>query len=293
MDWLLVQLSVGRDWSEIVCAALEDMGAIAVTTKSADDEACYEEGPQSQPPWRDLCITGLFPAVRAPEPIIEGVKQALCWEQPPAYRIDQLEDREWENVTAESFRPRRVGHRLWVCPSWCDPPRPRDVNIILDPGLAFGTGTHASTALCLDWLSRHELGGLEVIDYGCGSGILAIAALKLGAARVWGVDIDPRALSVSEGNANRNGVGTEYSALCPKDLSQSQRADVVMANILANTLTRLAPRLSRLVKTGGRLLLSGLLKDQGKLVSSHYQASFSFEQNCREDWLLMIGTKRW
>lgn len=292
MSWLRVQFFVENHWSQTVCDALQAAGALAVTTQCADDQACYQGQLATLPLWEHLAITGLFPARQKPEPVVGAIGRVLGHHGLPRHRIDYLDDRDWECAWLDSFQPRQVGRRLWVCPTQCEPPRPEAVNILLDPGLAFGTGTHATTGLCLDWLSRNPPVGLDVVDYGCGSGILAIAALKLGASYARGVDIDPQALSVSEDNARHNRVKSRFRALLPNDLPKAQTADVVIANILANTLIALAPRLSSMMRSGGHLLLSGILKDQGALVKSHYSPSFLFEQHCRDDWLLLAGIRQ-
>ena len=291
MAWLRVQFFVDNDWSQRVSDALEAVGAIAVIIQSANDDACYDSDYGERPAWQKVCVTGLFPGDYFPDLIIDAVATVLgC--QPSRYRVNRVEDQDWEQVSLDSFQPIMVGHHLWICPSWSQPPQREHVNIILDPGLAFGTGTHPTTALCLDWLSRNELQRLKVVDYGCGSGILAIAALKLGASCACGVDIDPRALTVSEDNAERNGVRSQFRAALPHELTEEVKADIVIANILANTLATLAPRLCTLVRTGGRLLLSGILEDQGDMVSCHYRPQFALERFRRDNWLLIVGTKR-
>jgi len=183
------------------------------------------------------------------------------------------------------------GANLWVVPSWLTPPEPDAANIILDPGMAFGTGTHATTAMCLEWLAAHPPRNLEVIDYGCGSGILAIAALKLGAAHALATDTDPQALTVSHENAERNQVTGRLALYLPDALPAQASADVLLANILAGPLVQLAPRLTALVRPGGRLILSGLLASQVAEVETAYATHFVFERRVHDGWAMLAAQK--
>jgi ribosomal protein L11 methyltransferase len=186
----------------------------------------------------------------------------------------------------------RFGERLWVCPGDRDPPEPDAVNILLDPGLAFGTGTHATTALCLEWLDANPPAGQAIIDYGCGSGILAIAALKLGAQQAWTVDIDPQALLACTQNAQRNQVAGSMTPITPEQLPDT-RVDLIMANILAGPLMTLAPRFAALIHRGGRLILSGILLHQAAEVSAAYADHFDFAPlRRRQGWVLLTATRR-
>lgn len=198
----------------------------------------------------------------------------------PGYRISQIADRDWVRLTQSQFAPIRVSSRLWIVPSWHALPDPNAINIILDPGLAFGTGSHPTTRLCLDWLEEHLVPGSSVIDYGCGSGILAIAAAKLGAARVQGVDIDDQAVLSSRENARRNGVAADFAHVNEAALAPAQ---IVLANILSNPLKALAPLLARLTMPGGRLVLSGLLSTQSAEVSETYRPWFEIESSAVDE----------
>lgn len=207
-------------------------------------------------------------------------------------RVEILEDKDWEREWMENFHPMQFGQRLWICPSWRDVPDPEAVNVMLDPGLAFGTGTHPTTALCLTWLDGQELGGQTVIDYGCGSGILGIAALKLGAGRVIGVDIDPQAIEASRENAARNGVENGVELYLPADRPQLQ-ADVLVANILAGPLRELASDIASLVKPGGRLALSGILATQAEEVRAAYLPWFEMDAPVeQEEWVRLSGIRK-
>ncbi len=214
-----------------------------------------------------------------------------------ACQLQTLPDRDWQTVWQERFKPMRFGTNLWVCPSWCTPPQGDAINVFIDPGLAFGSGNHPSTQLCLEWLAQYTFEGESVIDYGCGSGILAIAALKLGAQCAWGVDNDPRARQVSQNNAAHNGVAERYEALPPEALPESLATDIVLANILARPLIELAPHLISLLRPGGSLVLAGLLEDQLATVSRQYARKLDLETHFYREgasghrWTMLVGTK--
>jgi ribosomal protein L11 methyltransferase len=214
--------------------------------------------------------------------------------QADRYRVEILEDRDWERAWMEHYRPMQFGRRLWVCPGWLGPPEPGAVNLLLDPGLAFGTGTHPTTALCLEQLDGLALAGRTVVDYGCGSGILALAALKLGAAMALGVDTDPQALSASRENARRNAIATQDLELVPPRDIDSRRwehvAHVVIANILAGPLVELSDRLLQLLRPGGTLLLSGLLESQSTALCDHYADRIRLHvAGERDSWVCLRG----
>lgn len=192
----------------------------------------------------------------------------------------------------DRYHPIKVGRGLWICPSWREPVEPDAVNVILDPGLAFGTGTHATTALCLEWLAELDLHGRQVIDYGCGSGILAVAALKLGAARAWATDLDPQALEVARENAARNQVVDRLSVCEPAQLPMGLQGDVVVANILATALVELAPMLIACTRNHGQIALSGIMAHQADDVADAYRDTFELARRNREDWVLLTGRKR-
>ncbi|MDU6435567.1 MAG: 50S ribosomal protein L11 methyltransferase, partial [Pantoea sp.] len=209
------------------------------------------------------------------------------------HKIEQIEDKDWEREWMDNFHPMRFGERLWICPSWRDVPDPDAVNVMLDPGLAFGTGTHPTTSLCLSWLDGLDLAGKTVIDFGCGSGILAIAALKLGAAQAIGIDIDPQAIQASRDNAERNGVADRLSLYLPHQQPENLQADVVVANILAGPLRELAPLISVLPKTGGHLGLSGVLASQADGVCEAYADRFTLDPVAeKEEWCRITGVRR-
>ncbi|EGH94753.1 ribosomal protein L11 methyltransferase, partial [Pseudomonas amygdali pv. lachrymans str. M302278] len=211
----------------------------------------------------------------------------------PEHSAEVIEDQDWERSWMDNFQPMCFGQRLWIVPSWHAAPQPDAVNLLLDPGLAFGTGTHPTTALCLEWLDGQDLKDCNVLDFGCGSGILAIAALLLGAEQAVGTDIDVQALEASRDNAGRNNIAAErFPLYLPEDLPP-QQADVLVANILAGPLVSLAPQLTTLIKTGGRLALSGILAEQGEDVAAAYAESFDLDPIANRDgWVRITGRRR-
>ena len=225
---------------------------------------------------------------------VEDVKQSIENMLPDVcsnLKVESLGDRDWSTTWRDSFHKMQFGNRLWVCPTGESVPDEDAVVISLDPGLAFGTGTHATTALCLEWLDANQPAGRQVIDYGCGSGILAIAACKLGAAHVVAVDIDPQALQATRANGASNGVAEEFNVLFPSELATAP-VDLVLANILANPLIELADTLVDLVMPGGRIVLTGILAEQADAVMAAYDQWFTFhEPVCREEWVLLEGER--
>jgi ribosomal protein L11 methyltransferase len=271
---------------------LIEAGAQAVTLEDSADAPVYEPAPGETPLWPRTRVVGLFDAAVDVAAVQAALCTALGVEQLPGWRVEALADRDWERAWLESFRPMRFGRRLWVCPSEYPPPEPEAVNIRLDPGLAFGTGTHATTALCLEWLDSANLAGKRVLDYGCGSGILAIAAAQLGAHAVWAVDIDPQALTATRDNAARNGMADRVSTCLPEELPAMQ-VDVLLANILAGPLVELAPRLVSLLRPDATLVLSGILEDQAASVMGAYREFCSLAPPvARDGWVRLVGVKR-
>ncbi len=291
MPWLKLRLRADKERAQACADTLERLGALAVSLEDAGDEPQFDIGQSEPEAWNDTWVSGLFPIDTSAQTLLDQLAQDCALTDPP-YDVELVPDQDWERVWMDRFKPLRFGQRLWVCPSWLTPPDPGAVTIILDPGLAFGTGTHATTALCLEWLARQSLAGQTLADYGCGSGILAIAALKLGARRAYGVDCDPQALAVSRENAARNAVAERLELLTPETLAPGLCVDVVQANILAGPLMALAGVLTRLVRPGGRLVLSGLLAEQVDEVSVHYGEDFRFTREIREGWAMLCGTRR-
>ena len=292
MPWLQVRLAITPDQAETYEDALLEVGAVSVTFMDAEDQPIFEPDLGTTPLWSHTHLLALFEADTDPDSLVAHL-QLLTGGALPEHRIERIEDQDWERSWMDNFQPMRFGRRLWIVPSWHTAPEPEAVNLLLDPGLAFGTGTHPTTALCLEWLDGQELAGCSVLDFGCGSGILAIAALLLGAPQAVGTDIDPQALEASRDNAGRNGIEPARFALyLPADLPQ-QAADVVVANILAGPLVALAPQLTRLVKPGGRLALSGILAEQAEEVRAAYNEAFVLEPTALKDgWVRISGIRR-
>jgi ribosomal protein L11 methyltransferase len=272
MTWL--QLRVDTQRAEI--AAWEDhllvSGAVAVTLEDNADQPLLEPGVGETPLWNLTRITGLYPADADMQRVLQDLPEHLLQAANP--RVEILEDKDWEREWMQHYRPMQFGDRLWVCPSWLEPPEPDAVNLLLDPGLAFGTGTHPTTALCLTQIDGLSLSGQTIVDYGCGSGILAVAGLKLGATRALCVDNDPQALAACRDNAARNNIAPEQLTVAfPQDVLQdnwSHSADVVVANILAGPLIELSDTLIHFLQPNGTLLLSGLLQSQAEPLCAHY-----------------------
>ncbi len=287
--WLQLTLAARQHSPDQLEDALLLAGAIAVTLRDAEDQPVLEPPPGETPLWRHTRVTGLFDAQTDIEVIKQLLRHALHSEKLPECCLEQVEARDWTRAWLDDFHPMRFGRRLWVCPSHQAPPEPGAVTVRLDPGLAFGTGTHPTTALCLEWLDNATLNDKVIIDYGCGSGILAIAAAKLGARRVWAVDIDPQALLACDDNIADNGVADLVMVSEPAELS-AHKADVLLANILAGVLIGLAPRFAELIKSGGAVVLSGVLAYQAGEVEAAFSPWFKFgARRRREDWVLLQG----
>lgn len=292
MPWLKLKLQVAETQAQPLTEALEEWGAISVTLEDAADQPMFETHWDKTPLWSQVNVTGLFPERTDTGDILARVNTLLGLAQTPPHEIETLGDEDWARSWMTRYKPLEVGRRLWIVPSWCTPPEPEAVNIILDPGLAFGTGDHPTTSMCLAWLSEQTLTGKTLLDYGCGSGILSIAALKLGAAQTWAVDIDPQALDVTRRNAELNGIRAGLQVALPAELPPDFQADIVIANILFGTLIELAPEIKARVRPGGWLVLSGLLgRDQAVEVRPHYDPPFAFEQRERQQWMLLTGHK--
>lgn len=292
MSWLQLRLDCEPAQVEQLEALLLDSGAVAVTMEDNADQPVLEPAVGETPLWRQTRLTGLYLAdtdmaavlAQFPDPLLDACNQ----------RIEILEDKDWEREWIQHYQPMQFGSRLWVCPSWLAPPAPEAVNLLLDPGLAFGTGTHPTTALCLAELDGMDLQGQRVIDYGCGSGILAVAALKLGAAEALGVDNDPQALMASRDNARRNGISDDrFAVALPGDYDAGHwqaSTDTVIANILAGPLMTLSDTLLACLRPGGTLLLSGLLATQAGALVDHYAPRIQLDvAGKREDWVCLRG----
>jgi ribosomal protein L11 methyltransferase len=273
-------------------AALYEFGALAVTLEDAADQPLLEPKPGEAPLWDLSRVTGLFDQSADPDLLLQQLQTALGAIVCDQLRIQRVAQQQWERAWMEHYQPMDFGRRLSIYPSHITPADPARINIVLDPGLAFGTGTHPTTALCLRWLDAENITGKLCIDYGCGSGILAIAALKLGASSVYGVDIDPQALTASRDNAQRNGLHAGLQLATPDKLPV-QQADILLANILSNTIIELADTLLALLKSGGRLVLSGILSEQAADVIAAYETACTFDKTVEDaGWVLLAATKK-
>jgi ribosomal protein L11 methyltransferase len=290
MPFLQLILDIGKADPEPLEEALFAIGALSVTLEDAADDPILEPAPGALPLWPTVTVKALFDASSAQRSIANALKKALGTDL-PKHRIEMVADRHWEREWLKDFKPMQFGKRLWICPDGQYPEDPKAVIVDLDPGLAFGTGTHPTTAMCLQWLDEHGPITTRMVDYGCGSGILAIAALKLGALHAFGVDIDPQAIMASRDNAERNQVSASLT------LSHSDRdltpVSLIIANILAGPLEVLAPRLAALTKTRGRIVLSGVLATQAKVVQKCYSQWYDMEPIVTQgDWARLSGKKR-
>ncbi|KAB8306518.1 50S ribosomal protein L11 methyltransferase [Rahnella sp. Lac-M11] len=293
MPWIQLKINTTGENAETLSDALIESGAVSVTFQDTHDNPVFEPLPGETLLWGDTDAIGLYDAETDMEEVVAMLENEPLLGKGFVHKIEQLEDKDWEREWMDNFHPMRFGERLWICPSWRDVPDPNAVNVMLDPGLAFGTGTHPTTAMCLQWLDSLDLTDKTVIDFGCGSGILAIAALKLGAKHVVGIDIDPQAIQASRDNAERNGVSERLSLFLPKDQPENLSADVVVANILAGPLRELAPLISVLPVAGGHLGLSGILASQAQSVADAYRDRFELDAVAeKEEWCRITGVKK-
>jgi len=298
MPFLKLEIDLGARDPEPFEDALFAAGATSVTLADAADDPVLEPAPGMTPLWPTVRIEALFDGDTDPVSVLAGL-QSMLDEPLPGHRFSVLGDRTWEREWLKDFRPMRFGKRLWICPGGQRPPGSAlqeagapPVILELDPGLAFGTGTHPTTALCLGWLDGIDVAGRNVIDYGCGSGILAVAALKLGAASAIGVDIDPQALTASRENAERNDVAGRLRLLAVDEPLTAQ-ADILLANILAEPLMALADQLKDRVVAGGRIALSGILATQAAAVAERYAPWFDMNPATHQDgWVRLDGVRR-
>lgn len=297
MPWLQINIDTNPENSETYEDLLLSAGCAAVTFQDSEDQPIFEPDLGTTPLWNKTTITGLFAAEHDLKETLlfirQGHQQLFPGQPEPTVRAEILEDKDWEREWMDNYHPMQFGQRLWVCPSWRQPPEPDAVNLMLDPGLAFGTGTHPTTALCLEWLDSQDFANQYVIDYGCGSGILGIAALLLGAEKAIGVDIDPQALQATKDNLLRNNLADDILHVYMPQNTPDELADTLLANILAGPLVELAETLAGLIKTGGKLCLSGLLAHQAEEITATYSTWFDLDPIAeKEGWTRITGTKR-
>jgi ribosomal protein L11 methyltransferase len=297
MPWVQLTLSSSPENSEF----LEDMlllcGAGAVSMLDGADQPVFEPIKGTTPLWQDTQVMGLFEADTDADALLDylgnGWKATFANAPFPNYKLEILEDKDWERQWMDRFEPLKFGSRLWVCPSWKPVPDPMAVNLMLDPGLAFGTGSHPTTALCLQWIAEQDWQGKTVIDYGCGSGILAIGAMLMGAKRVLGVDNDTQALTATKDNAQRNGIAAQAIPVFLPENTPKEAVDVMLANILAGPLIDMAAHLAELTKARGLITLSGILEHQADAVVEAYSPWFDMHTVVSKDeWVRIDGIKR-
>ncbi len=311
MSWQQLIFNCPSKQSDPLSSLLSQQGALSVSLQDAGDEPIYEPPLNSTPVWSETIMSGLFNADQDLRPVMAKVKSSLG--KNIAFKIEIVEEKDWVREWMENYQPIRFGNNLWICPSWMEPPEADAINIMLDPGLAFGTGTHATTALCLQWLEEFtgltddshvaekkqafntSLRGKTVLDFGCGSGILAVAAAKLGAKHVYAVDIDPQAVEASIENAKKNHLSDNISFFLVKDFEKAHphlQVDIMLANILARPLMDLADSLSNYVKPSGSMVLSGILESQQQQVLACYQQQFSFKPSVvKDEWVRLVANK--
>jgi len=297
MAWLSLKIEADEQTAGVLSEALLELGALAADIEDANAETDREQpifGEPGEPVgslWQNSIVSGLFAEDADIPAILAAATEAAHLTVTPRYRVDAVAEQDWVRLTQSQFDPIQISPRLWIIPTWHTPPDPAAINLILDPGLAFGTGSHPTTRLCLEWLDRNICGGECVLDYGCGSGILAIAALKLGAGRVLGVDIDPQAMLSSRQNAGQNQAAAEFYL---PDAAPKIQVDVVVSNILANPLKVLAPMLAQAVRPGGQIVLSGVLAPQAEETLAVYRQWFDIDIAGEvEGWVCLAGVKRY
>ena len=291
-DWIQIKLRTTNQSADTIAELLEQLGALAVSYTDAEDSPILEPKPGERRLWPNTEVTGLLEQGTDPKPILAVLKQLLGDHIPMV--ATTLEDKNWIRAWMDQFKPLKFGQHLWICPSWLSVDEKDSVVVMLDPGLAFGTGTHPTTSLCLSYLDSLDLKDKDVLDYGCGSGILAIAALKLGAKSATGVDIDEQALIASKENAQRNGVEDKLQLVMGTDKKLDlPQFPITVANILAGPLAELEPIIASLTQSGGKLALSGILTEQADSVIEAYSKDFVMNKvKDLDGWALVTGTKK-
>ncbi|WP_374339709.1 50S ribosomal protein L11 methyltransferase [Leeia sp.] len=296
MSWISLALMSSSQEAEALSDALFELGALSVSIEDAhagtdkEQPLFNEPGEAVDSLWHDSRVLALLGEDSDVEALLAQLQAHFDWPKLPPYEAIEVAEQDWVRLTQSQFDPIRISNRLWITPTWHEAPQDGSINLWLDPGLAFGTGSHPTTRLCLEWLDRHLPVGSSVLDYGCGSGILALAARKLGAAHVVGVDIDPQAIQASHDNASQNQVNIDFYL---PDASPNGQYDVVVANILTNPLRTLAPLLAGHVRSGGQLVLSGILVEQVALVQEAYAPWFELQlADQREGWACLSGVKQ-
>jgi len=298
MSWLQIAINTIKDNAEQAEDCLFASGAQTVTLTDAADQPILEPGPNETPVWNAVILTGLFSFEDNEQVLLKAIGHCLR-DIEFTQTTEILEDQNWTRAWMEHFHAMQFGERLWICPLHIEPPEPEAINLRLDPGLAFGTGTHPTTSLCLRWLDKNidvNAKQQNILDYGCGSGILAIAACMLGMEKADGVDIDPQALTATFDNAHTNHVQQKINTFLPDDYNKQHadtQYDIVVANILSGPLAELAPTLAHHTKTSGDIVLSGILREQAQTVLETYSEFFTMDEpTFDEDWVMLHGVRR-
>jgi len=292
MAWHQISVITQENLAPQLADFFSNLGAVSVTYMDAEDEPVYEPAIGETKIWSNTQVIALYELDADPELIKSQVYQQFNNDDLHDWLYEAIADQEWERAWMEYYKPMKFADRLWVCPTDQEQVESGTVCLTLDPGLAFGTGTHPTTALCLEWLASHELSVKTIIDYGCGSGILAVAAVLLGAKVAHAVDIDPQAITATESNALKNKVEDKIKTYLPEQFTPFQ-ADIVLANILAKPLIDMAEQICALVVSGGSLVLSGILHEQAESVINAYQHEIIFNPLVQqEDWIRLEGIKR-
>ncbi len=300
MAWQQLHIQCEKSQAELAETLMLEAEALSISLDDAGDQPLFEPLPGESPLWDDVIITALFDTSVNLEDLSQDVAQQVIATSVWQTKVD---DKDWEREWMKNYHPIECANNLWIVPKWLTPPNPTAVNIMMDPGLAFGTGYHATTRLCIDWLTEQDLTDKIVIDYGCGSGILGIVALKLGVKAVYAVDIDPQAVLATHQNAERNQVHTQLQAFLPQEFEQFCQdnailpVDMITANILAKPLMSLAPYFATLLKPNGQIVLAGLIENQVNDVKTTYQqffemdGDFTFSSQEDKHWHRLSGKK--
>ncbi|NHB57122.1 50S ribosomal protein L11 methyltransferase [Acinetobacter sp. 194] len=295
MKWLQIHITVEKSQVDFTETLLESLGAVSVTLDDAENQDLLEPLPGETPLWNKVIVTGIYAQEDDEHIDVAALETFIKAQMPDApLRSEFLEDQEWERTWMDAYEPIQIGEKYWIVPEWMEAPEPDAVNIKLDPGLAFGTGNHASTFLCLQWLGQTDVKDKIVIDYGCGSGILGVAALLLGAKKVYATDIDPQAVLATQQNADLNGVLDRLYVGLPEEFNAElgdQKADVFVANILAGPLMALASEFATLIQPEGEFALAGVIEEQVEEVSRVYSAFFDVQlvEKRDENWCRISG----
>lgn len=291
MPWLQLIIPTNETEADQLSEALMAQGAVSVTLQDMQDQPVLEPTLGTTPMWSQTRVVALFDASEDLKQVVKNTEQQLR-KKIPDWKAEQLEDKDWVRAWMDDFKPMQFGEKLWVVPSTFEPPQPDAANILLDPGLAFGTGTHPTTSMCLEWLDANPPADKDIIDFGCGSGILAIGALLLGANHVDAIDLDPQALIATHDNAEKNNVFNKIKTFLPKDFPK-QSTSLLLANILASPLIELAPYFAELIRPQGQIVLSGILAQQADEVLAAYETNFDIQiWKQHDDWVCLAGSRK-